>query len=277
MMVPKIEILYSGIWQLSSIIISDAGECLLVDPGYFPRELEDIKTRALSLGTPKSVIFTHGHWDHVVGWSSFPESVVYGSVGLRNAVLNGTTESKNNLRSITEFDQRWYVERPLNISWPTIHGLKEGDEIFVGNVRLRILETPGHSSDGLALHLEDEGILIVGDYLSPLEIPFVENLEAYQKTLKRFIKYLPDIKIVIPGHGPQLTPAEASKIAEADLEYLEMLEKEVLTQNWEVAMNIPLPRAENTLGMKDYHIENCIKAGIPNKDQKLKQISKEIT
>jgi glyoxylase-like metal-dependent hydrolase (beta-lactamase superfamily II) len=261
----KLEIHHSGIWQLSSIIIADSGECLLVDPGYFPRELDSLKASALNLGCPRGVIFTHGHWDHVVGWSSFGETQVYGSVGLRDAVVNGTAESARNLRNALEFDQRWYVERPSGVVWPSVMPLKEGDKISVGNAILRVLELPGHSSDGLGLLIEKERVLIVGDYLSPLEIPFVEDLEAYQNTLQRFLDNLPNITEIIPGHGPRLSPSHAREIALADLAYLETLSELAQTQDWQAALKMRLPRAANVPGMFDSHIQNCIACGIKKK------------
>ena len=35
-------ILWSGIWQMSSTIVASGGECVVVDPGYFPRELDEV-------------------------------------------------------------------------------------------------------------------------------------------------------------------------------------------------------------------------------------------
>ena len=37
-----IETRVSGIWQTNSVVIAAAGEALVVDPAFFPRELEEL-------------------------------------------------------------------------------------------------------------------------------------------------------------------------------------------------------------------------------------------
>jgi glyoxylase-like metal-dependent hydrolase (beta-lactamase superfamily II) len=68
-----------------------------------------------------------------------------------------------------------------------------------------------------------EDVLLVGDYLSLCEIPFVEDAAAYRDTLTRLLALLPTVREVIPGHGPRLTRAEAIVIGRADLDYLARL------------------------------------------------------
>ncbi len=258
----KIEILQSGIWQLNSVIISRSGECIIIDPGYFPRELEDLVNLAKMLGSTKNVIFTHGHWDHIVGWSHFPMATVLGSNSLKNAIDSGSTAAQENLKCAQEFDSRWYVERQTSLKWPEIKSLSEGDLLEVGKTHIHVLETPGHSLDGLALFLKEEDVLLAGDYLSPLEIPFIDDLQSYRNTLLRFIDLLSDVKKIIPGHGPVLTSKQAREIALADLKYLDELETCVTSNDATSAVRISLPRAENVVGMRNFHLENCKKVGL---------------
>lgn len=257
MMKTKIEVRNSGIWQLSSVVIANAGECLIVDPAYFPRELDELSSIVTNLGEAKSVVFTHVHWDHVVGWSQFPSAKVWGSHHLATAVQNLSSDAQEQLKSANEFDARWYVQRPTPLAWPQIHALSNDQSLTIGDCQIQILETPGHSKDGLALLLQNEGILITGDYLSPCEIPFVENIIEYQNTLKRFLKIFPNLKKIIPGHGPCLTPEQATKIAQEDLEYLVRLEAYSQQKDTHLEKEIFFPRAKNAPGMQEAHLENC--------------------
>jgi hypothetical protein len=34
--ITTIDVQHSGIWQLSSAVVANAGACLIIDPGYFP-------------------------------------------------------------------------------------------------------------------------------------------------------------------------------------------------------------------------------------------------
>ena len=71
---------------------------------------------------------------------------------------------------------------------------------------------------------EDAGVLLCGDYLSPCEIPFVEDAPRYRATLLRLLELLAQTGCdVIPGHGPRLDAAGATALARADLGYVDRL------------------------------------------------------
>ena len=38
----QVDVKLSGIWQMTSTVIRSGSSCLVVDPGYFPRELADL-------------------------------------------------------------------------------------------------------------------------------------------------------------------------------------------------------------------------------------------
>jgi hydroxyacylglutathione hydrolase len=249
----RIDVMTSGIWQLSSIVLSGGGECLVVDPGYFPRELVDLARLAAERGRTRGVVFTHGHWDHVVGWSTFPGAPVHASRALADAVAGGGELARANLDKARDFDGTWYVDRAL--SWPaSVGALGEEDTLTVGGAAVRALLLPGHSPDGLALVAERT--LLCGDYLSPLEIPFVDDLHAYRETLARMLALLGELDQVVPGHGPRLSAGEARSIARADLAYLDALASCAERDDEAGAAAIVLPRADSVPGMREHHMKN---------------------
>jgi glyoxylase-like metal-dependent hydrolase (beta-lactamase superfamily II) len=249
----RVDVLTSGIWQTTSTILSHDGACLVADPAYFPRELDAIAARVGELGRAEAVIFTHGHWDHVMGHAIFPGAPVKVSAALADAVARGEPHTVRYLEAAREFDSRWYVPRPHGHRWPaTMEGVAPGPTTIAG-IALRALHLPGHSPDGLGLLVEAEGLLLVGDYLSPCEIPFVDDVVAYQATLRSLLALLDGaVARVIPGHGPPMSAAEAATIARADLAYLERL---VAAPD---PMAVPLPRAADVVGMLDHHRENVV-------------------
>jgi len=250
-----IHILLSGIWQTTSTLLSHDGSCVVVDPAYFPREIEAIASLARSLGRVEAVVFTHGHWDHVVGHSAFPGVPVYCSAPL---VAEIAADNQKPLDRAREFDSRWYVTRPIPLAWPSeVHDLREGQPLQAGALKLHALSLPGHCADALGLHLESDGLLIVGDYLSPCEIPFVSDLDAYRATLRRLLEMMEaEIRTVVPGHGPLLTAGEARSIARADLAYLDQLAEQEMHGDLTVVDAISLPRAANVIGMREHHLDN---------------------
>lgn len=250
----NIDVLTSGIWQTTTTIVSHRGACAVVDPAYFPRELDAIAARVAELGRAEAVVFTHGHWDHVMGHTALPDAPVWLSRSLEGSIASGDPRAARYLESAREFDSRWYVPRPHGHRWPSrLRGLGDGEVIELAGLPIRALHLPGHSPDGLGLRIDEVGLLLVGDYLSPCEIPFVEDALAYRATLQRLIETAGEVREVIPGHGPRLGAAEAVAIARADLEYIERL---LAAADRDAALAVPLPRAADVVGMRDHHVEN---------------------
>jgi glyoxylase-like metal-dependent hydrolase (beta-lactamase superfamily II) len=262
----RLELRHSGIWQLASAVLSRDGAVVVIDPGYFPRELDELSQLARQHGEVLAVAFTHGHWDHVLGWRSFPGAAVWTSPRLAAAMRDGTAE--RHLRDARDFDGRWYVERGAPYAWPPperVRPVGEGDELQVGGFVLRALTLPGHSADGLGLHVPGAGLLVVGDYLSPCEIPFVEDLGAYRGTLRRLLTLLSEVQAVVPGHGPLLTAARARALAEEDLLYLDALARCAELGDAAAARGLVLPRAAEVPGMAEHHLDNLRAAGLAHK------------
>jgi glyoxylase-like metal-dependent hydrolase (beta-lactamase superfamily II) len=255
-------VLHSGIWQMTSTIVRTGDSCLVVDPGYFLRELDDI-VRAIPTGASvEALFFTHSHWDHVMGHGVFPGVPVYTSALLAQSVAQGGELAAEAMRKSREYDSQWYVERPWGYVWPEdVRGLDDGSGFNIGDLDIEAFLIPGHAPDGMAIRAENW--LLVGDYLSPCEIPFVDNLADYRRTLQRLVMLIDSgIEKVVPGHGPQLSADDARRIARADLRYLDQIARCAERNDPGGAAAVPLPRASKVFGMQGHHLENCRKAGL---------------
>jgi len=258
------EILTSGIWQTTTTILVGGEGCVVVDPAYFPRELEVIAARAAAAGGAGAVVFTHGHWDHVMGHAALPGAPVWASAELARAVAAGEPRTRRDLDGARDFDSRWYVPRPAGWAWPAdLRGLADGQRIELAGIAVRALAVAGHSPDGLAVVVEDCGLLLAGDHLSPCEIPFVDDLDGYRATLERLLELLAgEVREVVPGHGHRLSAAEAAAIARDDLVYLDRLAEAGARRDLDGARAMPLPRAGDVVGMRDHHRDNCRRVGL---------------
>ncbi len=259
----QVDVLTSGIWQTNTTILSHRGGCLVIDPAYFPRELDAITARACELGRTEAVVFTHGHWDHVMGHTALPGVPVWVSQSLEISIATADPRAAQYLEDARAFDSRWYVPRPHGHHWPAqLRGIADDERLELADIVMRAVHLPGHSVDGLGLVAEHTGLLLVGDYLSPCEIPFVDDAHAYRATLLRLIELASHARDIIPGHGARLTSPEAVALANADLEYLDRLIEVAARGDRAAAAAIPFPRAVEVVGMRDHHVENCQKLGL---------------
>jgi glyoxylase-like metal-dependent hydrolase (beta-lactamase superfamily II) len=257
----RASVLTSGIWQTSSTILEHGESSLVVDPAYFPREL-DALVAATRDARVEAVVFTHGHWDHVMGHAAFDAPVWLGH-DLDVSIGAGDPRATRYLDDAREFDSRWYVPRPAGYAWPARRrGLADGERVELAGSPIHVLALAGHSYDGIALVVEELGLLLPGDHLSPCEIPFVDDAHAYRGTLVRLISLLADLREVIPGHGPRMSATDALAIARADLEYIDRLIDIGARHDFTAAATLPLPRAADVVGMRDHHRENLRKLGV---------------
>jgi len=114
----QVDVKLSAIWQMTSTVITSGRTALVVDPGYFPGELDGIVRMIPKGAAVEALVFTHSHWDHVVGHAWFPGVPVYASPVLAGSVAEGGDLAARGLRKAWQFDSEWYVERPGGYSWP---------------------------------------------------------------------------------------------------------------------------------------------------------------
>jgi glyoxylase-like metal-dependent hydrolase (beta-lactamase superfamily II) len=206
----------SALWETSSLLLADGNEAVLVDPSVSAAEVARIAERVDELGVKVThVLATHADWDHVCGIAAFPDAAATMSEATAARLVAGAERATTAQRAAA--------------SGVEIAGEPRVDRTFQAGIALQLgpflVETralPGHTPDGTAFRCRELDLLAVGDHLSQIEFPFVTSTAAYRGTLAALIDLLrhdPPGRVV-PGHGPELTAAEALAIAEADLAYL---------------------------------------------------------
>ncbi len=90
----------------------------------------------------------------------------------------------------------------------------DGDEIAIGDTRVRVIHTPGHTPGSICLFVESNGgpVLISGDTLFPGGPGRSDSPEALRQMVDSIatrLLTLPDDTAVFPGHGANTTIAAA--------------------------------------------------------------------
>jgi glyoxylase-like metal-dependent hydrolase (beta-lactamase superfamily II)/rhodanese-related sulfurtransferase len=178
---------YLGCLAHASYYLGSDGEAAIIDP---QRDIQQYLDEAAANGQKiKYVIETHSHADFVSGHLELAKKtgaeIIYG--------------------------------RQANTEFPT-HKVTDGDELSLGQVRLKFLETPGHTPEGITVVAENTAnaeeplkiftgdTLFIGDVGRP-DLIGSKGFTAEQMgamlydSLREKILSLPDETEVFPAHG----------------------------------------------------------------------------
>lgn len=183
-----------GLLESNCYLVADeeTKEGIIVDPG---EEGERILKAVTQEGiVPRYLINTHGHIDHIGA----------------NGYLKGRIEGLK--IGIHEDDARMLINANENLSNfagggltspPADFFLKEGDEITLGKIRLKVIHTPGHTPGGICLLGERK--ILTGDTLFAGSVGRTDlpggSMELLMKSLREKLMVLPEETVIYPGHG----------------------------------------------------------------------------
>jgi glyoxylase-like metal-dependent hydrolase (beta-lactamase superfamily II) len=220
----------SRCYEMNSLWATRDGHVLLVDPGVLPSELDDLAAETQRVTTDfdrVSLAFTHPHWDHVLGLPWFPGAETFAHSGFGDVLERDEARiGRDAAEALAEHGER--LPHPFHAFEPLLKA-RGTTSVRLGPFDLVTYDTPGHDPNHLALWLPDAGVLVAGDLLSDLEIPWLDGPPwVYRASLKQlhWLYEQEDVRVTVPGHGPiahgRLT---AYRRLLRDMDYLVILEE----------------------------------------------------
>lgn len=220
----KVRVFTSGIYLTTCGVVDGRDGILLIDPGILPRELEALKVYVAHAEKPaKYLVYTHHHWDHILGGQAFPSARRVAHRAFPDAL-----QANRSLDEIRRFDDEYFIDRDPPFEFQPPHELiDDGWSANVGDIEFRLIHLPGHAVDMLGVHLPVEKTLFAADMLSDLELPAIEGDGGdYLKSLRKVeaLAGAGQIETLVPGHGHVTHGADAirARIAE-DIGYIDRL------------------------------------------------------
>jgi len=195
------------------VYLVDGGEeAALIDAGVgldTEEVLDGIRaTRAtdLDLGRIRWLLLTHAHADHAGGAAGLRQALPWLQVATAAEAAPWLRTADGEAISLG-FAQRagFYPPDYHLCPCPVDRELHEGDEVAVGNLALRVIETPGHCAGHLCYLMEEHGqqVLFAGDHvfhggrISIQNIPDC-SLQAYAQSTAKLAEL--EVDALLPGH-----------------------------------------------------------------------------
>jgi hydroxyacylglutathione hydrolase len=174
----------------------ETAEGLFIDPAD-QADMLISEAKSYGLNKIKYIVNTHSHVDHIMG----------------NAEMVKKTKAKI---IIHEEDSGHLVRVPRDLlemfsatpSPPADILVKEGGIIQVGEVKLKVIHTPGHSPGGMSLYMD--GMVFTGDTLFVGSVGRTDfpgsSWDQLETSIRKKLYVLPGDTVIFPGHNYGSTP-----------------------------------------------------------------------
>lgn len=175
------------------ILCSKAKCCAIIDPGAQPEKI--IERIAEENLTVRYILLTHGHHDHIGGvkrlCAEFPEAKLY--IGKND--LEMLTDGKKSLAAIRYNKADEFIVEKAET-------LIEGQELELDEMKIRVIETPGHTKGGVCYICRDA--MFSGDTLFYGDVGRCDlyggDYDVMKASLRKLVQLEGDYR-VYPGHG----------------------------------------------------------------------------
>ena len=175
----KIKKLIGGNLESNGYVIYDKeqGECYVVDPGYNgDKFLQIIKDLELNM---KGILLTHHHYDHVGGVDKIREK----------------TDCPIHIHRADSDMYKKHVDVLL----------ENRDTLLLGNEKIRVIHTPGHTKGSVCFFSEQSKLAFTGDTIFNVDLGRTDLSDGSAHEMEYSVQNIIDLwsnEITIyPGHG----------------------------------------------------------------------------
>lgn len=222
----------SRAYEMNSVVLARDGHAIVIDAGVLPSEMAEIAA-FVAERAPRfeqvALVFTHPHWDHVLGRPHFPAATTVAHVGFADELERDAADLEQSAKAWIE---------GAGEAWPRPFAPFTPDITARGTVPLRLgpfdaiaYDVPGHCSSQLAFFFPAHGLFVAADMLSDIEIPWLDGPPwVYRRTLKElhWVFEQEDVRVLVPGHGGIARGrSDGYRRLLRDLDYLLVLEQRV--------------------------------------------------
>jgi glyoxylase-like metal-dependent hydrolase (beta-lactamase superfamily II) len=193
--------------ESNAVVVQGEAGVLLIDPGIQGSEMACLANDLRDSGqTVVAGFSTHPHWDHLLWHAELGDGPRYGTERCAAEIRDLLSEADWKARVAEALPPEIAEEIPLDL-FGLITGLPaETARIPWEGPRVRIIEHQAHAAGHAALLIEERGVLVAGDMLSDVLIPFLDletadPIDDYLAGLRLLEGVADGVDVLIPGHG----------------------------------------------------------------------------
>ncbi len=225
-----------GVWihesefiQSNAVVVQGRVGVLLIDPGIRGSEMVCLANDLRELGQPVVAGFsTHPHWDHLLWHAKLGEAPRYCTARCAADIRDLLSNADWKARVAEMLPPDIAEEIPLDLLG-LITGLPAGTtRIPWDGPQVRIIEHQAHAPGHAGLLIEERGVLVAGDMLSDILIPFLDlsaadPIEDYLAALRLLEGVADNVDVLIIGHGSVGGADQVRARIEQDRAYVQAL------------------------------------------------------
>jgi cyclase len=165
------------------------------------------------------IINTHYHADHTWGNGFFPGATIVAHSLCRDLMI------ERGQNSIDAARRQNPIFKQIKLVLPHIT-FDDGElSLRVGKKNLVLFSTPGHSTDGISILVEEDRVLFAGDAFLPIPYIVDGDLDVLSTTIKKIGKM--GLENIVQGHGDIILRGEIDDAVKENLAYLAAIRKAV--------------------------------------------------
>lgn len=210
-----------------TLLIEDSVR-VLVDPACGQKKMAAMRERA----EVDLIINTHYHEDHVAYNHLFPEAEIWAHRADRIGLSSIEGYFRVGIEMPPGMREQWsriLADRFHYLGWTPSRFIEDGEELLIGETRIRVVHAPGHTPGQVCLHFPDHELLYLADLdmsrFGPWYGDKTSDIDALVQSVKK-VKEI-DARWYVPSHeGPVFE--DIVELADAYVRVVEEREERVL-------------------------------------------------
>lgn len=181
-------------WDAVSYLIKGGSHAYLIDCGTdvgFAQITENIKKFGVEPSNISKIVLTHCHYDHSAGGGLFRKK--YGTKVVAHELAQNPIESGDRERTASFIFGRGFPAYEINET------VKHGQEISLGNIKLKTIHLPGHCPDNTGFYgnIDGKKVCFIGDICGAHSHRFKSSVKETLASIQKLLT----LKIDILCHG----------------------------------------------------------------------------